>query len=130
MDQLIQHAESSLLIATYNIGLSSQFQDLLKSIADRLESGQIQRVELFFHPIQIADRLGTEPLKTIRQWFDKDVWPWPTKPLVYVDRAAFLRAGRALLPARQGQVADADTVRLLLLSPVPTSAKRRSAKQF
>ena len=29
VDQLIQHAETSLLIATYNIGLSSQFQDLL-----------------------------------------------------------------------------------------------------
>ena len=111
VDQLIQHAESSLLIATYNIGLSSQFQDLLKSIANRLESGQIQRVELFFHPIQIADRLGTEPLKTIRQWFDKDVWPWPTKPLAYVDQRLSSGSAERCYQHSKVVVADADTDR-------------------
>ncbi len=111
VDQLIQHAESSLLIATYNIGLSSQFQDLLRSIADRLESGEIKRVELFFHPIQIADRLGTEPLKTIRQWFDKDVWPWPTKPLAYVDQRLSLGSAERCYQHSKVVVADADTDR-------------------
>ena len=86
VDQLIQQAQTSLLIATYNIGLSSQFQELLESIAHRLESGLLQRVEIFFHPIQIADRLGSDPLNTVQQWFDKEVWPWPAKPLAYVDR--------------------------------------------
>ena len=111
VDQLIQHAESSLLIATYNIGLSTQFQDLLESIADRLESGQIQRVELFFHPIQIADRLGPEPLKTIRQWFDKDVWPWPTKPLAYVDQRLSSGSAERCYQHSKVVVADADTDR-------------------
>ena len=111
VDQLIQHAESSLLIATYNIGLSSQFQDLLESIAGRLESGQIQRVELFFHPIQIADRLGVDPLKTIRQWFDKDVWPWPTKPLAYVDQRLSSGSAERCYQHSKVVVADADTNR-------------------
>ena len=111
VDQLIQHAETSLLIATFNIGLSSQFQDLLESIAGRLESGQIQRVELFFHPIQIADRLGTEPLKTIRQWVDKDVWPWPTKPLAYVDQRLSSGSAERCYQHSMVVVADADTDR-------------------
>lgn len=45
VDQMIQQAQTSLLIATYNIGLSNQFQELLESIADRLDGGLLQRVE-------------------------------------------------------------------------------------
>lgn len=85
VDQLITEARSSLLIATYNIGLSKPFRQLLGSIAERLASGQLEQVELFFHPIQIKN-LGTDPLATIRTWFHKDVWPWPAKPKVYVDK--------------------------------------------
>ena len=74
VDQLIQQAQTSLLIATYNIGLSNQFQELLESIADRLEGGRLQRVELFFHPIQIADRLGyrevTNFTRAYNRWYD------------------------------------------------------------
>ena len=36
VDQLISEAQCSVLIATYNIGLSSEFRELFASIADRL----------------------------------------------------------------------------------------------
>lgn len=86
VDQLINQARKSLLIATYNIGLSAEFRDLLEAIARRLESGQLEKVELFFHPVQLGERLGPAPLDTIRQWFDETVWPWPAKPQAYVDQ--------------------------------------------
>ncbi|MCP9889042.1 DISARM system phospholipase D-like protein DrmC [Cyanobium sp. ATX 6A2] len=86
VDQLIRRARSSLLIATYNIGLSSGFRELLETIALRLEAGQLQRVELFFHPVQIAHQLGSDPLAAIKQWFHAEVWPWPAKPRAYVDQ--------------------------------------------
>ena len=111
MDQLIQKAQTSLLIATYNIGLSNQFQELLESIAERLKSGELQQVELFFHPIQIVDRLGSDPLRTIREWFDKKVWPWPTKPLVYVDQRLSSAANEYGYQHAKVVVADATTDR-------------------
>ena len=111
VDQLIQQAQTSLLIATYNIGLSIQFQELLESIAYRLENGQLQRVELFFHPIQIANRLGSDPLRTIRQWFDKEVWPWTAKPLVYVDKRLSLATAERFYQHAKVVVADANTER-------------------
>lgn len=86
VDQLIREAKSSLLIATYNIGQSNVFRELLASIAQRLESGQLEQVELFFHPVQIKSKLGSDPLATIRHWFAKEVWPWPVKPHAYVDQ--------------------------------------------
>jgi phosphatidylserine/phosphatidylglycerophosphate/cardiolipin synthase-like enzyme len=86
VDQLISEARCSLLIATYNIGLSSEFRELFASIADRLAHRQLNRVDLFFHPKQIEDRLGADPLATISAWFNRDVWPWPAKPHAYVDR--------------------------------------------
>lgn len=111
VDQMIQQAQTSLLIATYNIGLSNQFQELLESIADRLDGGLLQRVELFFHPIQIADRLGSDPLRMIRQWFDKEVWPWPAKPLVYVDQRLSSSSAERCYQHAKVVVADADTDR-------------------
>ena len=86
VDQLISEARCSLLIATYNIGLSSEFRALFASIADRLAHGQLKRVDLFFHPKQIEDRLGADPVATISAWFNREVWPWPAKPHAYVDR--------------------------------------------
>ena len=86
VDQLINEARCSLLIATYNIGLSSEFRELFASIADRLAHGQLNRVDLFFHPKQIEDRLGADPLAMISTWFNREVWPWPAKPHAYVDR--------------------------------------------
>lgn len=86
VDQLLSQAQKSLLIATYNIGLSAEFRELLESIAQRLESGQLERVELFFHPIQLGNNLGPDPLAVIRRWFEAEVWPWPAKPQAYVDR--------------------------------------------
>ncbi len=78
--RLIEEAESSLLIATYNIGLSAEFRELLESIARRLEGGALETVELFFHPVQLDTSLGPAPLAAIRRWFDAEVWPWPAKP--------------------------------------------------
>lgn len=111
VDQLIQQARTSLLIATYNIGLSSEFRDLLESIALRLEKGQLQRVELFFHPIQIADRLGSDPRAAIRRWFNNDVWPWPAKPRAYVDQRLLVGAAERCYQHAKVVVADAGTER-------------------
>jgi len=85
VDQLIREATTSLLIATFNIGLSESFHKLLESIAIRLENGSLQRVDLFFHPIQIAERLGSQPLDKVRTWFNEEVWPWPNKPNAFID---------------------------------------------
>lgn len=86
VSQLIGDAQTSLLIATYNIGLSRPFRKLLASIAERLESGQLEKVELFFHPKQIEAELGSDRLADIRKWFNEDVWTWKAKPKAYVDR--------------------------------------------
>jgi phosphatidylserine/phosphatidylglycerophosphate/cardiolipin synthase-like enzyme len=109
VDQLINQATNSLLIATYNIGLSADFKDLLEGIATRLERGQLERVELFFHPIQIADRLGTEPLVVIRKWLESEVWPWPAKPLAYVDHRIVNGSVERCYQHAKVVVADADT---------------------
>ena len=84
--RLIDEAESSLLIATYNIGLSKDCRELFAALAHRLANGSLQEVQLFFHPKQIEQELGSEPLSTISEWFDRKVWPWNPKPLAYVDR--------------------------------------------
>jgi phosphatidylserine/phosphatidylglycerophosphate/cardiolipin synthase-like enzyme len=109
VDQLIRHADSSLLIATYNIGLSASFKELLQSIAIRLAEGHLERVELFFHPIQIADRLGSDPIKTITNWFNTEVWPWPAKPLAYVDQRIISGSVERCYQHAKVVVADADT---------------------
>lgn len=82
-----------------------------QSIAERLKSGELQQVELFFHPIQIVDRLGSDPLRTIREWFDKKVWPWPAKPLVYVDQRLSSAANEYGYQHAKVVVADATTDR-------------------
>lgn len=109
VDQLIQQAQTSLMIATYNIGLSSEFRDLLESIAQRLEAQQLQRVELFFHPIQIADQLGADRLASIQRWFNEDVWPWPAKPRAYVDQRLLAGSTERCYQHAKVVVADADT---------------------
>ena len=109
VNQLIQQARASLLIATYNIGLSCEFRDLLASIAERLASGQLQRVELFFHPIQIAEYLGSDPLPAIRHWFETEVWPWPVKPRAYVDRRLVAGSGERCHQHAKVVIADAAT---------------------
>jgi len=93
VDQLLTQAQRSLLITTYNIGLSDEFRELLQSIAQRLQSGQLEMVELFFHPVQLGPNLGADPLAVIRRWFNAEVWPWPAKPTVYVD-GRLLQGGR------------------------------------
>ena len=109
VDQLIQQAQTSLLIATYNIGLSRQFRELLESIANRLDSGKLQRVDLFFHPKQIEDQLGSEPMIEIRKWLDKKVWPWPAQPTAYVDRRLSTRSSLQCYQHAKVVVADAFT---------------------
>lgn len=109
VDQLIQQAQTSLLIATYNIGLSRQFRELLESIANRLESGELQRVDLFFHPKQIEDQLGSEPISEIRKWLDKKVWPWPAQPTAYVDRRLSIKSSLQCYQHSKVIVSDAFT---------------------
>lgn len=84
--RLIDEAESSLLIATYNIGLSRDSRELFERLGQRLATGSLQEVQLFFHPKQIEHELGSEPLPQISQWFNRKVWPWTPKPQAYVDR--------------------------------------------
>ena len=107
--QLITQASKSLLIATYNIGLSAEFRELLESIARRLESGQLETVELFFHPVQLGESLGPEPLAAIRRWFDADVWPWPAKPQAYVDRRLLQGGSSRCYQHAKVVIADAGT---------------------
>jgi phosphatidylserine/phosphatidylglycerophosphate/cardiolipin synthase-like enzyme len=84
--RLIEEAESSLLIATYNIGLSRDCRHLFHALAQRLSTGSLEEVQLFFHPKQIEHKLGPEPLAQISKWFEQQVWPWEPKPKAYVDR--------------------------------------------
>ncbi|QNI71976.1 DISARM system phospholipase D-like protein DrmC [Cyanobium sp. NS01] len=109
VDQLIREARASLLIATYNIGLSAEFRELLAEIAARLEGGQLGKVELFLHPVQIEKQLGTNALVSIRQWFDAEVWPWPAKPGVYVDRRLVMGSAERCYQHSKVVIADADT---------------------
>ncbi|MEB3321664.1 MAG: DISARM system phospholipase D-like protein DrmC [Synechococcaceae cyanobacterium] len=126
VDQLVQQATTSLLIATYNIGLSPEFRALLESMALRLEAGQLQRVELFFHPIQIADRLGSDPLAAIRRWCNEDLWPWRAKPRVYVDQRLLAGAAQRCCQHAKVVVADAATERA---SALVTSANFSATAQ-
>ena len=83
--RLIEEAEHSLLIATYNIGLSRDCRDVLGEIAQRLASGSLEEVQLFFHPKQIEQQLWAMPLSEISAWFARTVWPWQPRPQAYVD---------------------------------------------
>lgn len=109
VDQLISEATCSLLIATYNIGLSSEFREMFASIADRLAHGQLSRVDLFFHPKQIEGRLGADPLATISTWFNREVWPWPAKPHAYVDRRLISGSAERCYQHAKIVIADATT---------------------
>jgi phosphatidylserine/phosphatidylglycerophosphate/cardiolipin synthase-like enzyme len=109
VDQLITQASKSLLIATYNIGLSAEFRELLESIARRLEGGELETVELFFHPVQLGESLGPDPLAAIRRWFDAEVWPWPAKPQAYVDRRLLQGSSNRCSQHAKVVIADAGT---------------------
>ncbi|SBO42642.1 Phospholipase D/Transphosphatidylase [Cyanobium sp. NIES-981] len=126
VDQLIRRARSSLLIATYNIGLSCEFRGLLESIALRLESEDLQRVDLFFHPVQIAEGFGSDPLAAIRRWFHAEVWPWPAKPRAYVDRRLLSGPAERCCQHAKVVIADAETDRA---SALVTSANFSEAAQ-
>ena len=126
VDQLIREARSSLLIATYNIGLSSDFRQLLERIAKRLEAKELQRVQLFFHPVQIQDRLGHDPMATIRSWFDKEVWPWAAKPEAYVDKRLLQARVEHCVQHAKVVIADAETPKA---SALVTSANFSEAAQ-
>ena len=83
--QLIKNAKSELLIATYNIGLSDDFREILQEIASRINTGSLQEVKLFFHPVQILSNLSANPKSDIKNWFETDIWPWEGKPRAFVD---------------------------------------------
>jgi phosphatidylserine/phosphatidylglycerophosphate/cardiolipin synthase-like enzyme len=109
VDQLIGEARSSLLIATYNIGLSSEFRGLFASIAERLDQGRLKRVDLFFHPKQIENDLGSSPIALISKWFHQEVWPWPAKPHAYVDRRLITSSLERCYQHAKVVIADAAT---------------------
>ena len=109
ISRLIDEAESSLLIATYNIGLSRDTRELFERLAQRLASGSLQDVQLFFHPKQIEHELGSEPLQQISHWFNQKVWPWTPKPLAYVDRRLVERSQDGCYQHAKAVIVDADT---------------------
>lgn len=109
VNQLIREARSSLLIVTYNIGLSSEFRELYASIAERLAHGYLTRVDLFFHPVQIQDQLGADPLASISTWFNHEVWPWPAKPNAYVDSRLISGSAERCYQHAKIVIADATT---------------------
>ena len=126
VDQLLRQAKRSILIATYNIGLSDDFRALLERIAKRLEAKELQRVQLFFHPVQIQDKLGHEPMAAIRSWFEKEVWPWPAKPEAYVDKRLLQKRVEHCLQHAKVVIADAETPQA---SALVTSANFSEAAQ-
>jgi phosphatidylserine/phosphatidylglycerophosphate/cardiolipin synthase-like enzyme len=126
VDQLLRKARCSILIATYNIGLSDEFRALMEGLARRLEAKELQRIQLFFHPVQIQDRLGHEPMTAIRSWFDKQVWPWPAKPEAYVDKRLLQARTEHCLQHAKVVIADADTPQA---SALVTSANFSEAAQ-
>jgi phosphatidylserine/phosphatidylglycerophosphate/cardiolipin synthase-like enzyme len=105
--RLIDEAESSILIATYNIGLSRDSRELIERLAQRLATGSLQEVLLFFHPKQIEHELGFEPLPRISQWFNQKVWPWDPKPLAYVDRRLVERSQDGCYQHAKALIVDA-----------------------
>ena len=120
MDQLIKDAKHTLLISTFNIGLSTEFRELMKSIAKRLEAGQLERVDLFFHPKQIENEISSTPAGDkrrvkIREWFfgkdgvEGDVWKWPGRPHVYVDKRLIMGSDNYCFHHAKVVVADAKT---------------------
>ena len=109
VDQLIQQAQTSLLIATYNIGRSFEFRALLRTIADRMQNNQLERVDLFFHPVEIKKQLGSDPLRAVRDWFDCEVWSWPTKPNIHIDKRVLDGLAERVYQHAKVVVADACT---------------------
>ena len=105
--RLIDDADSSLLIATYNIGLSRDSRELFERLAQRLATGSLQEVQLFFHPKQIEHELGPEPIAQISQWFNCKVWPWTPKPLAYVDRRLVERSQDGCYQHAKALIVDA-----------------------
>jgi phosphatidylserine/phosphatidylglycerophosphate/cardiolipin synthase-like enzyme len=105
--RLIDEAETSLLIATYNIGLSKDCRVLFEHLAQRLANGSLQEVQLFFHPKQIEQELGPEPLPQISEWFSRKVWPWDAKPLAYVDRRLVERSQDGCYQHAKAVIVDA-----------------------
>jgi len=109
--RLIEQAEHSVLIATYNIGLSKDCRELFAALARRLANGSLQEVQLFFHPKQIEPELGPEPLLQISAWFRRTVWPWEAQPLAYVDRRLVERSQDGCCHHAKAVIADAGTAK-------------------
>lgn len=107
--RLIEEAESTLLIATYNIGLSRDSRDLFGRLAHRLASGSLLEVKLFFHPKQIEHELGPEPIRQISEWFEAKIWPWNPKPLAYVDSRLVERSQDGCYQHAKAVIVDAGT---------------------
>jgi len=80
-----------------------------------MESGALQRVELFFHPVQIQGQLGSNPIPAIQQWFHNNVWPWPAKPQAYIDSRLPADSPEHCFQHAKVVIADADTVRAAAL---------------
>lgn len=107
--QLINEARDNLLIATYNIGLSDDIQSFLEKIAGRIERKDLNHVDLFFHPIQIIERLGTDRQETISKWFNNVVWPWAGKPRAHIDQRLIQGGNTQCSQHAKVVIADAGT---------------------
>ena len=107
--RMIDEAQSNLLISTHNIGLSREIRQLCEHLARRLASGSLQEVQLFFHPKQIENKLGPDPLPQITEWFDRNVWPWNPKPLAYVDRRLVERSQDGCYQHAKAVIVDSGT---------------------
>jgi phosphatidylserine/phosphatidylglycerophosphate/cardiolipin synthase-like enzyme len=53
--------------------------------------------------------LGADPLATISAWFNRDVWPWPTKPHAYVERRLVSGSPERCYQHAKVVIADATT---------------------
>lgn len=123
VERLLQQARHSLLISTYNLGESAEIRSLYEALARRLAAGTLQTLEIFFHPIQIADRLGNDPMVTIRTWFREEIWPWDALPQLYIDRRLLSPGSRYVRHHAKCVIAD-DSVSLVTSANFSEAAQR------
>ncbi|WP_338463087.1 DISARM system phospholipase D-like protein DrmC (plasmid) [Synechococcus elongatus IITB7] len=91
--RVVEQAQRSLLISTYNLGRSQRLLDFYEMLANRLARQELETVQLFFHPVELTQKDIPLTQATIQDWFIKTIWPWTARPKVYVDQRC-LGAGR------------------------------------
>lgn len=109
--RLVGEARSSLLISTYNIGLTKDIRGLFATIAQALKSGELARFDLFFHPKQIEEDLKScnDRLKKTREWFYETIWPWDVPLAAYVDARLLNPGGINVYHHAKAVIVNADS---------------------